>query len=68
MTIKFELLYNLIVNWSKNNYTDLNLKGDYLNIGTGEEIGIYNEVTEVALVTRGIQWFVPEYRIDISCG
>ena len=28
MTIKFELLYNLIVNWSKNNYTDLNLKGE----------------------------------------
>ena len=42
LTIKFELLYNLIVNWSKNNYTDLNLKGDYLNIGTGGEIGIYN--------------------------
>jgi len=68
LTIKFELLYNLIVNWSKNNYTDLNLKGDYLNIGTGGEIGIYNEATEVALVTRGIQWLVPEYRFDISCG
>ncbi|WP_049962871.1 dockerin type I repeat-containing protein [Ruminococcus sp. HUN007] len=41
-------------------------RGDYLNIGTGGEIGIYNEPTEVALITRGIQWFVPKYRFDMT--
>ena len=47
-------------------------RGDYLNIGTGGEIGIYNDPAYMTLFYNGVpinggyEWFVPEYRFGMT--